>query len=349
LKRAYDIIFDFSASPVGGGLRRLQAYVEHFAASRQSVLFLVHPQAEEYVAGKAVKYEVVRRTPWARLWFDSSFAGRYAGRAYWFFSYGIPIYGKVGDYNWLHVSNALPFDLLGLTLEIKAFVRSFLLRERFVACADNCSVVSGESEFALDIYRKTTGWHREFVLLRNGMEAFEVDNGSTRLPQAIAVGTSRYKRLDRTCAVLERMQGTRRLEKLLIVGNPESIPLSVRRKPYVECLGILPHQHVLQHMRQSQVFISTSEIENSSNAMLEALALCETVMVSDIPSHRELIGNSVGQPLVVEGLPYLQIDAGACALDLSQYSWNKTISHMLSTMSAYTLRQRATGSGWQTT
>ncbi len=337
MRREYDIILDFSASPVGGGLKRLLAYADYFAGSGERVLFLVHPQTEEHIAGKTVKYEVVRRNPLARLWFDPRFVSRYGGRSRWFFSYGIPIYGKVGDYNWLHVSNSLPFGLLSLTLDIRGFVSNFLLRERFVVCADNCSVVSGESEFTLDIYRKTTGWRRELVLLRNGMEAFEIDNGSTRLPQAIAVGTSRYKRLDRTCAVLERMQATRRLEKLLIVGNLESIPLSVRRKPYVECLGILPREQVLQHMRQSQVFISTSEIENSSNAVLEALALCGTVVVSDIPSHRELIGNGVGQPLVVDGLHYLQVDAGACTLDLYQYSWNKTISHMLSTMSAYTV------------
>jgi glycosyltransferase involved in cell wall biosynthesis len=331
-RREYDIIFDFSASPVGGGLKRLLAYVDHFAARQGRVLFLVHPQVEEHIAGKTVKYEVVRRRPLARLWFDPRFVSRYGGRSHWFFSYGIPIYGEVGEHNWLHVSNSLPFGLLGLTLDIWAFASNFLLRERFVASADNCTVVSGESEFTLDIYRKTTGWCREFVLLRNGMEAFEGGHRSTRLPQAITVGTSAYKRLDRTCAVLERMQATRRLDKLLIVGNLESIPLSVKRKPYVECLGILPRPEVLQHMRQSQVFISTSEIENSSNAVLEALALGETVVLSDIPSHRELIGNGAGQPLFVDGLCYLQLDAGVCALDLSQYSWNKTISSMLSTM-----------------
>jgi glycosyltransferase involved in cell wall biosynthesis len=334
MRREYDIIFDFSASPVGGGLKRLLAYADYFAASGGSVLFLVHPQIEEYMAAKAVKYEVVRRRPLARLWFDPRFVSRYGGRARWFFSYGIPIYGKVGDHNWLHVSNTLPFGLLGLTLDIKTFVRQFLLRERFVAYADNCLVVSGASEFTLDVYRKTTGWRRQFVLLRNGLEDFGSAGSSMRLPQAMAVGTSRYKRLDRTCVIVERMQATRPLEKLLIVGALESIPPAVRRKPYVACLGPLPHKQVLQHMRQSQVFISTSEIENSSNAVLEALALSGTVVVSDIPSHRELIGSGVGQPLVVDGLPYLQVDAGACALDLSQYSWNKTISHMLSTMAA---------------
>jgi glycosyltransferase involved in cell wall biosynthesis len=331
-RREYDIIFDFSASPVGGGLKRLLAYADHFAARQGRVLFLVHPQVEEHIAGKAVKYEVVRRRPLARLWFDPRFVSRYGGRSHWFFSYGIPIYGKVGDHNWLHVSNSLPFGLLGLTLDIWAFASNFLLRERFVASADNCSVVSGESAFTLDIYRKTTGWRREFAVLRNGIEPFDRVNHATRLPQAISVGTSSYKRLDRTCAVLEQMQATRRLEKLLIVGNIESIPPSVKRRPYVECLGILPRQQVLQHMRQSQVFISTSEIENSSNAVLEALALGETVVLSDIPSHRELIGNGAGQPLVVDGRRYLQLDAGACTLDFSQYSWNKTISYMLSTM-----------------
>lgn len=334
MKREYDIIFDFSASPVGGGLKRLLAYADYFAARRKRVLFLVHPQTEEHIAGKTVKYEVVRRRPLARLWFDPRFVSRYGGRARWFFSYGIPIYSKVGDHNWLHVSNALPFGLLGLTLDIKAFVSNFLLRERFVASADNCSVVSGESEFTLDIYRKTTGWRREFVLLRNGMEAFESGQRSERLPQAIAVGTSAYKRLDRTCAVLERMRATRRLERLLVVGDPEQVPLGVRRKPYVECLGILPRLEVVQLLKQSQVFVSTSEIENSSNAVLEALALGGTVVLSDIPSHRELIGSGVGQPLVVDGLRYLQIDAGTCVLDLAPYSWKKVIAHMLSTMAA---------------
>ena len=334
VRREYDIIFDFSATPTGGGLKRLLAYVDYFSASGERVLFLVHPQTEEHLAGKTVEHEVVRRNPLARLWFDSRFVSRYGGRARWFFSYGIPIYGKVGDHNWLHVSNSLPFGLLGLTLDIKTFVRHFLLRERFVDCADNCSVVSGASEFTLDIYRKTTGWHRQFALLCNGLEALESASGSMRLPQAVAVGTSRYKRLDRTCAVLEQMKATRRLEKLLIVGNRGSVPPNVRRKPYVECLGVLPHEEVLQHLRKSQVFISTSEIENSSNAVLEALALCGTVVVSDIPSHRELIRKGAEQPFIVDGLRYLQVDAGACALDRSQHSWNKTISQMLSTMAA---------------
>jgi len=328
----YDIIFDFSASPVGGGLKRLQAYVKHFAASRERVLFLVHPHAEEHIARENVQYEVVRRKPLARLWFDQSFVCRYGGRARWFFSYGIPIYGKVGEYNWLHVSNSLPFGLLGLTLDIRSFVSNFLLRERFVACADNCSVVSGESEFTLDIYRKTTGWNRELVLLRNGMEAIDGEGDSPRLAQAIAVGTSRYKRLDRTCAVMESLRATRPLERLLVVGNVEGIPLGVRRKPYAACLGVLPRPQVLREMRQSQVFISTSEIENSSNAVLEALALGGTVVLSDIPSHRELIGKRQVESFAVDGLRYLLLDAGACALDLSEYSWDRIIARMLSFM-----------------
>jgi glycosyltransferase involved in cell wall biosynthesis len=130
------------------------------------------------------------------------------------------------------------------------------------------------------------------------------------------------------------MQATRRLDKLLVVGDAEHIPLSVKRKPYVECLGTLPRHEVVQHVRQSQVFISTSEIENSSNAVLEALAMGGTVVLSDIPSHRELIGNSAVEPLVVDGLRYLQLDASACVLDLAPYSWNKTIFHMLSTMAS---------------
>jgi len=334
MRREYDIIFDFSASPVGGGLRRLLAYADHFAASGERVLFLVHPQTEGHVAGKNVKYQVVRRRALARLFCDRRHVSHYRGRARWFFSYGIPIYDNVGDYNWLHVSNALPFQLAGVTLDIKTLARNLLLRERFVACAETCSVVSGESDFVLDIYQQTTGWRRQFTLLRNGMEAVGRDSGRTRLPLAIAVGTSGYKRLDRTCAVFERMQATRPLEKLLIVGGLEGIPHSVGDKPYATPLGVLPRQQVLHHMRESQVFISTSEIENSSNAVLEALALCETVVLSDIPSHRELIPNGAGQPFVLDGLRYLNVDASVFALDLSQYSWRNTISHMLSTMTA---------------
>ena len=81
----YDIIFDFSASPVGGGLRRLQAYVDHLASGGERVLFLVHPQTEAYIAGKRVEYEVVRRRPMTRLWFDPRYVSQYGGRTRWFF------------------------------------------------------------------------------------------------------------------------------------------------------------------------------------------------------------------------------------------------------------------------
>ena len=40
--KRYDIVFDFSSSPSGGALRRIEAYASFFSNSDFDTLFLVH-------------------------------------------------------------------------------------------------------------------------------------------------------------------------------------------------------------------------------------------------------------------------------------------------------------------
>ena len=139
----YDIIFDFSASPVGGGLLRLKEYIHFFNEHNNNVLFLVHPRApRELFEGLKCKIVVLPRSPLKRIFFDSTFLKEYIGKARCFFSYGIPIYKRVGELNWMHLSNALPFGYRKCSLNTKNKIKNYILFSKFQQIDNSIEFIS---------------------------------------------------------------------------------------------------------------------------------------------------------------------------------------------------------------
>ena len=64
----YDIVFDFSSSPTGGALRRLEAYIHFFSKSELKVIFLINKKAisifEKY---KVIEFECVNKSIFEKL------------------------------------------------------------------------------------------------------------------------------------------------------------------------------------------------------------------------------------------------------------------------------------------
>ena len=95
--------------------------------------------------------------------------------------------------------------------------------------------------------------------------------------------------------------------RLVFVGEgPLQEPLKravveVGLKSYVEFCGLLPREKVYSHLRRADLFVSASTIEGMPIAVLEAMACGCPVILSDIPSHREIAAVADTIPLVEIG------------------------------------------------
>ena len=107
----YDIIFDFSSSPTGGSFRRIEAYAIFFSNVKIKTLFLLHPKTADRLNNKyKVHIKVVTKTFLEKFFSRNSYLNKYIGECRWLFSYGIPIFNPIGENNWFHISNILPFS-----------------------------------------------------------------------------------------------------------------------------------------------------------------------------------------------------------------------------------------------
>ena len=154
----YDIIFDFSSSPIGGSLRRLLAFANFFSKSDLKVKFLIHPSAVQIVKEiDNLCYAIVYKTILDKIFFSTSYLHKYEKRSKWFFSYGIPIKNKIGDRNWLHISNVLPISQKKISIGFINKLKILLQRFYFKKYSINPDIVSGESTFTLNEYELLIG------------------------------------------------------------------------------------------------------------------------------------------------------------------------------------------------
>ena len=287
----YDIIFDFSVSPVGGGLKRLLEYIKYFDQSQAKVLFLVHPRTCEILKGyKNVHIDYVSRSIVKRLLFDSSYVSRYRDKSKCFFSYGIPIYQRMSNLDWFHLSNTLPFAYKKCSVSRVSKLKNFLLFRMFKKGASNPDIVSAESQFSLDLYSSRCGKPKESIILRNGVDSIHFNNESIpeRLPTVLTVGVEGYKRIVKVFNEFLNMRKTMGIEKLIIVGPLKKVPKYIVQTDGVRVTGQIAKEEITPLYSTSQFYISASEIENSSNAVIEAVAGGATCILSKIPSHLEM-------------------------------------------------------------
>lgn len=84
---------------------------------------------------------------------------------------------------------------------------------------------------------------------------------------------------------------------LVIVGDgPERVKIEkVIRKnqlqSWIKLKGWISRGELVEEYRSANFFLSLSTIEGMSNAVLEAMSCALTVILSDVPSHRELLQN----------------------------------------------------------
>ena len=324
----YDIIFDFSSSPTGGGLRRLEAYTEYFSQSHLKTHFFIHASARNRDRiQQLIPATLVQKSLASKALLSNDYLKEIDFNAKWLFSYGIPTKRSKAERNWLHISNVLPFFIFHATAAPCLFLRMYILRQQFKANFRNNDIVSAESDFSIKMYLNATGWKGETVILRNGI--FKEDPVlETKQPYAIAIGTHSYKRIDLTYKIFTGLKKDLGLKKLLIVGDSKLIPRSIRSAIDVDIRNFLPEAELQSCLKRASYFISTSEVENSSCAVLEGLRLTKQAILSNIPSHREMLRNGPVHFFQHQGADYLIVNQSDVRSDV-MVDWNIEIEKML--------------------
>jgi hypothetical protein len=296
-------LFNFSASPVGGGLRRLEETAKWFD-QHGGATFLVHARTIEAVSRYATcnRYIGVRLSKLRRFIADGRYLPgviREIGIPDVYFSYGIPLFFNAGRINWIHVSNALTLTRDRHGMPIKRHLELQLVGRRMVHSLRYAHIASAESQYALDLLqtaRGNPGGVGKYVVIDNGCEEalFNRPEGRPRADDgkyAITVGTAPYKRLGQALAVFGLLQKKHPdLRRFKIVGDKSQIPRNVLGDARVEALGTgIANDDLYDMIEGASCYISASGIENSSIAVTEALLLSPSVVLSDIPSHREAV------------------------------------------------------------
>jgi glycosyltransferase involved in cell wall biosynthesis len=327
----YDILFDFSSSPAGGGIRRLEAYAEFFSKSSLKIHFFIHEDASNREKiQQLVPTTLVHKSSVSKLVINKNYLKKFGFAALWLFSYGIPTKRGYANKNWLHIGNVLPFSFIRTTLSPSLFLKMCFLRLQFKLNDFNNDVVSAESNFSINKYIESTNWEGEVLVLRNGLHQGD-QVLETKQQYAIAIGTHPYKRIDKTYEIFKKLKDNLGLNKLIIVGDSKRIPRIILDDLDVDVENFLPEAALQSSLKRASYFISTSEIENSSCAVLEGLQYTKKAILSNIPSHQEIFNEEAGSHFEYKEKDYMIVDCND-VIDGVMVDWSNEIRKMLQKM-----------------
>jgi len=333
---AHAFLFNFSASPVGGGLKRATEYAKWFDR-HGGAWFMVHERCRHLVEEfPRNRFFVIEQSPLARVLDDFAAVRRTLAELNatpdCYYAFGIPLYARVGHVNWFHLSNVLPLDWRGIPLPVRSRIRFRLLGHRIRKGLSYADVISAESNASLALFDAA---HRDRLFLSvngNDDELRERERATVieRRPRAVVVGTYPHKDLDESCAVFDALKkGDPRLT-LVVFGDSELISRTIKRRPDVIVRGSRPRGEVIEELLSAQYYISTTRIEGSSNAASEGIFLAKEAFLSDIGPHQELLADVKHDrvTLTASGRPMLHVhrrDVPTSRL----ISWSEVIRDMM--------------------
>lgn len=287
-------IFNFASSYTGGGFKRLDAYARWFNG-HGGAWFIIHPRCNDLECEfPNNRYFVVSQRKYQRIMNDCQYLDGVAqetGVPDLYYSYGIPIYARVGRVNWFHLSNMLPLAARGIPLSLRDRLTAGYLGWRIKQTYHNADIISAESAHSLSLVDRAQA--AKLFLSVNGAndEIDHVRSGRIQAKDNIAVvlGTYTYKALGDSYRIFEMLRAENRQLRLVIIGEKATIPSKVRSDRSVVTTGMLPRADVLALLRSCRYYITTSRAENSYNAASEGIFFAEESFISDIGPHRELL------------------------------------------------------------
>jgi hypothetical protein len=332
------LVFNFSASYIGGGMTRLHAYASWFN-KHGGTNFLIHPDCEslrnEFPSNR---YIVVRATKLQRFFGDFSYLKSMQqewGKPDFYYSYGIPIPAPIGRHNWLHFNNILPFIAGKVPRTLLDWVKRLYLGPQLRRSASWVDVISAESAYSLAILGASVVG--KALLSVNGADeqiaAIGTPPQDPLLPVAVIVGTWRYKAIADSIKVFEHLRTGQPDLRLHIFGSSKILPRGVFRRPEISVEGFVTRERVLSVMSTARYYISTTIVENASNASSEGIFSAERSIVSDIKPHRELLD---GEECEQVSLPKVRMPLLLVRRDQltgkNLRSWDHVVRRMLTTM-----------------
>jgi hypothetical protein len=296
-------LFNFSSSWVGGGLIRTTETVKWFD-NNYGAYFIINDRIKNTISknNKNNKYFFVSDNKAKRLFSDGYYISKIIneiGRPDIYFSYGIPIFKDIGRVNWFHLSNALALKTNRISLPLKTRIQMLILKKRIINSIKYTKIATGESEFSVNLLKEVISRRNSkchFDVLPNGYDIDHIkkiiDKKRLVLPKyAITIGTYKYKKIKVALKLFHQIKEVNNLKKFIIVGSINNLPRSVIKDRFVEIKPNISREDLLSLLYNAEYYISTSQIENSSNAVLEALLLSKNIILSNIPSHNEMLEN----------------------------------------------------------
>lgn len=288
-----NFLFNFSASYSGGGYKRLYAFAEWFDKCG-GAYFLINSKCHSLINQfQNNNFIVISQSKLQRLFMDCVYLDqikRKIGRLALYYSYGIPIYYKVGEINWFHISNVLPLQFHNVSLSFYDQAKFTYLGRRIKNNYKNADVISAESDFSLGLIDKTQ--YSKIFLSVNGSDdefLYQSTTQNNKDDIATVVGTYSYKALDDAFRVFEMLKDKNDCKNMVIIGLEKDIPNNIRKDKNVITKGSLPRNKVIEILQTSKAYISTTYIENSYNAASEGVFLANDSFISDICPHRQLL------------------------------------------------------------
>jgi len=301
-------LFNFSASHVGGGYKRLLAYSKIFNM-KGGAYFIVHTDCKKLsIEFKNNTYFFVQLSNFKRLFNDTYYLKKIInsiGNIKLYYSYGIPIYSRIGNVNWFHLSNVLPLSLKGIPISIYDYVKMKILGARIRRNFINADVISAESIFSLNLIEYQI--KNKLFLSVNGSDdevfLFKKKGLHKKNNIAVVVGTYKYKAILDSYSIFEMLRSSNCHDlKLIIIGDPKNIPKKIIADNNVIIKGFLPHKSTINYLKKARYYISTTYLENSYNAASEGLLLANESYISDIAPHNELLINSIYKKISVKNI-----------------------------------------------
>lgn len=343
MKPSNKYLFNFSASFIGGGYKRLYAFAEYFNL-RNGAYFIIHHSSSNLIKiFKKNKFFVVKKSNLGRIFFDSDYLKKILveiGGVDFYYSYGIPVYSNVAKVNWFHVSNILPFlAVRDIPISFSDKLKMFFLKFRFEKNFKNADIISAESEFSLK--QLNVNKKKELFCSPNGCDD-EIKFFSKNFKKknyALIIGTYRYKALNEAFIIFQMLRKYRSSElKLIIVGSKKFIPPHILKNKYVIIKDLIARDQVLEILKETKFYISTTYVENSYNAAAEGIFFADESYISNIEPHLELLKNVQKNLINVAGISRPIVHVRRKDLKLRDIkSWNVVITEMLKKLKVITL------------
>jgi glycosyltransferase involved in cell wall biosynthesis len=187
-----------------------------------------------------------------------------------------------------------------------------ILKRRIIKSIKYTHIATGESEFSVNLLKEQVNKRNlkcHFDVLPNGYyinPLKEIVNKKREVlsKYAVTIGTYKYKKIKVAIELFHQIKEANNLKKFIIVGRTNNIPKSVINDKFVEIKPSLSRKNLLSLLYSAEYYISASQIENSSNAVLEALLLSKNIILSDIPSHNEMLRNFKTKKIILNNLKF---------------------------------------------